>query len=445
MALEARPVPGKALAMRFPFYYGWVIVVTLATFNALSASVAGSRLGLFIKPMSDDLGWSTAVFGWAQMASMVTVLVSGPILGQLIDRYGPRVLVPVVALVGGAAITSLAFVVAPWQMVLIFGLTGVMGLGRAADLYGNVVISKWFVRRRGQAVGIGFAISTMGLVVFMPVTQWLIDGVGWSKTWLIFGIAAPIIVVPMAVLLLRRQPEDVGLLPDGVRPQTEEQIATEGRRPPAIHEESWTRSEAIRTRAFWLMVVGFGIATFSSSIQAVFRVPAFIERGIDAQLVAFAVSADAIAAGVVAAFIVGRLVDRFPARYLAVVGFVLLINAAMFTVIGDTVVELFIAYLSFGVALAFIMVSQNVMWANAFGRAHLGSIRGMTVPMIMVISAAAFPLTGYIRDVVGEYTPAWWISAAGLAVASVIISQARPPQRKAGIEASAVPQPGGPA
>ena len=431
MILEARAASGMALATRFPFYYGWVIVATLATFNALSASVAGSRLGLFIKPMGEDLGWSAAVFGWAQMASMATVLVSGPILGQLIDRYGPRALVPLVALVGGAAITSLAFVVAPWQLIVIFGLTGVMGLGRAADLYGNVVISKWFIRRRGRAIGIAFALSTLGLVVFMPVTQWLIGSIGWSKTWMVFGLGAPIIVVPLAALFLRRQPEDVGLLPDGVKPQTADEKAGQARREPVVYEESWTRSEALRTSAFWLMVVGFGIATFSSSIQAVFRVPAFIERGLDAQLVAFAVSADAVAAGVVAAFISGRLVERFAARYMAVLGFAILINAAMFTVIGDTVVELFIAYLSFGVALSFIMVSQNVMWANSFGRAHLGGIRGMTVPLIMLISATAFPLTGYIRDVVGEYTPAWWISAAGLVVAGIIISQAKPPRRKA--------------
>ena len=431
IVLQARATSGIALATSFPFYYGWAVVVTLAAFNALSASVAGSRLGLFIKPMGQDLGWSAAVFGWAQMASMVTILVSGPLLGHLIDRYGPRLLVPLVALIGGSAIATLAFVVAPWQMVLIFGITGLMGLGRAADLYGNVVISKWFVRRRGRAIGIAFALSTLGLVIFMPITQWLIDGIGWSRTWLVFGLGAPIVVVPLGLLILRRRPEDIGLLPDGLKQPQD--LAEAVQQTPRLHpqlfsEESWTRAQALRTRTFWLMVTGFGIATFSSSIQAVFRVPAFIERGLDAQLVAFAVSADAVAAGLIAAFVSGRLVERFPARYMAVVGFAFLINAALFSIVGDTVIELFVAYLSFGIALSFIMVSENVMWANSFGRTHLGSIRGVTVPLIMVISAIAFPLTGYIRDVVGEYTPAWWISAIGLLVAGLIISQAKPPR-----------------
>jgi MFS family permease len=416
------------ISSRFPFYYGWVVMVILAIFNTIAGSIGGSRVALFIKPMGEDLGWSVAVFGWAQMAGMLTIVVSGPFLGQLIDRYGPRILVPVAAFFGGLAVTALAFVGSPWQMVLIFGFAGLIGLGQAGELYGNVVISKWFVKKRGKALGIGFAFITIGLVVFMPLTQWLIDEIGWAKTWIILGLSGPVVVVPLALIFLRRQPEDLGLLPDGERTDIGE--SDEGRGEPENDERSWTRSEAIRTPVFWLMVLGFGVAGFATSIQAVFRIPHFVERGIDAQLVAFAVSADAIAAGVVAAFIAGRLSDRFSPRYMAMLGFLILINAALFTVIGDTVSELYIAFLSFGIAMAFIMVAQNVLWANIFGREHLGSIRGITVPLIMVISATAFPLTGYIRDEVGNYTPAWWISAAGLILAFIIISRVRAPSDK---------------
>ena len=401
-------------------------MAVLAIFNTVAGSVGGSRVALFIKPMGEDLGWSVAVFGWAQMAGMITIIVSGPFLGQLIDRYGPRILVPFAALFGGLAVSTLAFVGFPWQMILIFGFVGLIGLGQAGELYGNVVISKWFVRKRGRALGIGFALITIGLVIFMPLTQWLIDEVGWANTWFILGLSGPAVVVPLAIIFLRRQPEDIGLLPDGEKRSLEE--SEESRGEPELEEQSWTRSEAIRTPVFWVMVFGFGIAGFATSIQAVFRIPHFVERGIDAQLVAWAVSADAIAAGICAAFIAGRLSDRFSPRYMAMFGFLILINAAVFTLIGDTISDLFIAYLSFGIAMAFIMVAQNVLWANIFGRAHLGSIRGVTIPLIMLISATAFPITGYIRDEVGEYTPVWWISAAGLVLAFTIISQVRTPR-----------------
>ena len=442
MAPEAKPAPKKGLVHRIPFYYGWVMVGTLAVFNGLAAPIAGTRLGLFVKPMGEDLGWSAAVFGWAQLAGTLTVIVSAPFIGQFVDRYGARLLVPLVSLLGGAAVASLAFVAAPWQLIVVFGLTGLVGLGRAADLYGNVVISKWFVRRRGRAIGIAFAASTMGLVVFMPVTQWLIGSVGWSSTWLIFGLGAPVIVVPLTVLLLRREPEDVGLLPDGAVLEPPDEERAVGLRRALPLEQSFTRLEAFRTPTFWLMVVGFGIATFSTSMQSVFRVPHFIERGLSPQLVAFAVSADAIGAALVG-LLVGRLVERFPARYVVLAGFALMAGAALISVIGDTVVELFLAFLCFGTAMGFIMVSQSVMWANSFGRAHLGSIRGIAVPIILMVSATAFPLTGYIRDVVGEYTPAWWISAAGMVVAGFFVSQARPPRLKTRNEAPAAPQRGG--
>ena len=84
-------------------------MVILAMFNTVSGSIAGTRLALFIKPMGEDLGLSVAVFGWAQMAGMITIVISGHLLGQLIDRYGPRVLVPFAAFFVGLAVTSLAF------------------------------------------------------------------------------------------------------------------------------------------------------------------------------------------------------------------------------------------------------------------------------------------------------------------------------------------------
>lgn len=417
------------LITRSPIYYGWCIVATLAIFNTLAGSVSGSRLGLFIKPMGDDLGIGAASFGWAQMGSLSAIMISGPIIGRLIDRFGARMLLPSAAFLGGIAVASLSLVSEPWQIICIFVVTGLLGFGHASELYANVVIAKWFVTRRGRAMGIGFALSTSGLVVFMPVTQWLIDNAGWATTWLFLGIGVPSLVIPLTALVLRRHPEDVGLLPDGVKPDLENDTAQERIVQEAEQRESWTRAEAIHTKIFWQMVIGFGLAAFSTSIQAVFRIPHFVERGVDAQIAALAVSGDAILAALVAAFISGRLLDysaasgRFHPKYLAMAGFLILINGAIFTIIGDTVTELFIAFLSFGIAIAFIMVSQNVLWANTFGRVHLGSIRGLTIPMTMGISAIAFPMTGYIREITGEYTLAWWVSIVGLVVSLIVISQ----------------------
>ena len=235
--------------------------------------------------------------------------------------------------------------------------------------------------------------------------------------------------MPLALAFLRRQPEDIGLLPDGARPDDDGQkMGATLPRPPS--EASFTRAEALRTPTFWLMVGGFGLATFSSSTMNIFRVPHFVERGLAPELVALAIATDAVVAAVVG-IAVGPILDRFPPRFVAMVGFASMAGAALTSIVGYSVVELFIATICFGIGAAIINIAQGVMWANSFGRAHLGSIRGLALPMTIAFSGLAYPMTGYIRDIVGFYTPAWWIAVATLVVAASIVAFAKPPQAKA--------------
>jgi MFS family permease len=403
-------------------FYGWAIVGALVVITAMVVGLAGANIAVFIEPMTRELGWSPAAFGWAQMARLETVIIAGPVLGRVIDRYGPRVLVAVAGVLTSGLVVSLAYVTEEWQLVAVFVATGLLGMGRAADLFVAAPVAKWFVRRRGLALGVALAGTPLGVAVFYPLSQFTIDAIGWRDAWVVFGIAGAVVIGPLSLLVLRRQPEDMGLLPDG-----DSQAIREGE--AGAVEVSWTRGEAVRNPTFWALVAGFTLFTYGWSTITIFRVPHFVERGLDPTLVAFAIATDATVA-IVVSVLLGRLSDRMEPRYVLLVGVAGLLACAGSLVVVDGVLLLFVANIGYGFGFQTGHVAQNLMWADYYGRLHLGAIRGLTLPLTFGLGAAAYPVTGIIRDATGTYTPAWVAAGGALVLASAVLVFVRPPTKQ---------------
>ena len=165
------------------FFYGWVIVAVLALCNSATGILAMFNFGLFFKPMGDDIGASRAMFGWAQSIRQTTNAVTSPLTGRLLDKYGARIILPVTMTATCGLIFSLAFISAPWQMLLIFGGMGFLGLTGSAGLITSIPIAKWFVRKRGRAMAFAFLGSSVGAIALVPLTQVFIGAYGWRGAW----------------------------------------------------------------------------------------------------------------------------------------------------------------------------------------------------------------------------------------------------------------------
>ena len=397
-------------------FHGWIVVAALGIFGAAGVGFAGANVALFIRPISAELGWSAATFGWAVFVRLLMVLVAGPIIGRILDRRGPRLPVVVATAVAGGLTWWLSRVGAVWELLAIFVAMGLVGMGRANDLQASAPVAQWFVRRRGLAMGIALAGTPLGVAVYYPLTQFLIDRVGWRDALGVLAISGVLVVLPPA-LLLRRRPEDMGLAPDGdpARPDAP------GPTRPA--ERSVTRGAAVRTKRFRLMLAGFTAMTYGLSTLTVFRVPHCIERGLDPGLVAAVIALDAVVA-VAASVLLGRLIDRLRVGTVLAVG----LGAGAFSAVGFIVVDgpLWLVAANVGYALGFQVthVAQSVLWADRFGRAHQGAVRGLTIPVTVGIGATAFPVTGYLRDVTGTYTPAWAVAIALLMLAGLLLAAA---------------------
>ena len=414
-------------------YYGWVIVAVMAAAGAANMALGTLNYGLFIKPMGDDLGIGRATFGWAQTMRQVASALTSPLVGGLVDRFGARVMLAVAAAITGVALAALGLIGHGWQLVALFAVMGLVGLSGPGALVTTVPVAKWFVRQRGRAMAFTSLGVPAGAVVFIPLTQLLIERYGWRTAWVVLAAIGAGLIIPLSLIFVRRQPEDLGLAVDGGPPPTAAAAPVPGGSGSGIAvvtlgdpERAWTAEAAVRTATFWRLTVAFSVVMLALSSVAVHRIPHFMDRGLDARLVSYATALDAVAAGV-STFVLGMLADRLPARFLGAGGFALIAAATFLTIIARTVPVMFASMIVFGAGIGGLILIQNYVWADYFGRAHLGRIRGVVMPITLLFGGVGAPLAGYVRDATGTYTGIWAAGMALFLVGTVVLALTPPP------------------
>jgi cyanate permease len=188
----------------------------------------------------------------------------------------------------------------------------------------------------------------------------------------------------------------------------------------------------MRSSAFWRLATVDGLRMGAMGTFGVFRVPFFIDQGVDAQTVAFALSCEAVC-GIAISLPTGWALDRFQARYIAAASSAVMILTLAITLQTNTAVEVFIVSGLLGVALSSFQVSQGAVWPDYFGAGNIGKIRGIAMPIGLSLSAISAPLTGIIKDSTGEFVIAWIAAAIALAIGTLILlitPKPAPPHRE---------------
>lgn len=422
--------PGAAAPRGGRLYYGWVIVGTFFLLNVAGQASGTLNFGLFVIPISEELGLSRQTIGWAQTGRLWAGGLSGIALGWWLDRFGPRVPVLAAIVIATAGLLVLARVqsaAALFGVLLALGASGWTGAGGSA-LFATVPVAKWFIRLRGRATGMVQLGLGVGGALLLPLTQALIGNRGWRAALVTLAWLSAA-MLPL-VLLLRRQPGDLGLEPDGGPPRARRKPAPSagGRAPRPAAEQAWTLRGAARNAATWQLTAAFAILGGLLGAASVHRVPHWVELGFSPATVSFAFGVDA-ATATVSALVAGFVVERLPVRVVGTISCSLFCAALLLMVIGQAWMPLlFCSTVLFGAGVGLNMVVQGVIWAQYYGWRFVGTIRGVVLPVTVLAGGLGAPLAGALRDASGSYRTSWLIVLAACAVAGGLIFRARPPR-----------------
>jgi len=316
-------------------------------------------------------------------------------MGKLLDRIGPRQLLLSVTLLLGLACIAFGAVAGILWLAVAFAALRFLGQGSIMLGCSNL-IAHWFDRRRGFALSImamGFSAS---MAVHPPLSQWLIDAVGWRQAWVWLGASTWVLLLPAVLFLVHNRPENLDLAPDGDPPMTTEAGAV------ASAAHGLTLREALATPAFWILSAGlFGLSMLVTSLHF-FQVSILTTQGLSEATAAriFPISAVVM---VVTIPLVGRALDRFPTHRVFAFGLCVMVASLISAAMAHNLTTAMIYAVVFGLNNGCTMTFFGYMWPRYFGRKHLGTIQG-TGQMIGVIGASVGPLPlGIAFDLVGGY------------------------------------------
>ena len=379
-------------------------------------------VALFVNPIIEELGWSRTTISGLYTAGSLTAAATMFIVGRLLDRHGAWVVLPVVVMLFGFALIFMGNISQQWHLYVGFAAIRTLGQG-SLTLIPTTVIALWFVRLRGRVMALNSLGAVASQAAFPPLIHVLISAFGWRSAWVALALIVWGLLLIPVILLVRRSPESIGLLPDGAEVPSEQQVDS-----PIAREINFTLPEALKTRTFWLLILAGSSQSLIGTALVFHHVSVMDSRGLDALVAASALSV--IAPGALAGtFLAGFLCDRFPNRFILVGGQLILVFAMLLTLVMAHPWQAMVYGVSLGLAGGILMTTAAVIWPNYYGRENLGSIRGV-VTAGMVAAAALGPLPfGFLFDVSNSYTSAVLVFLALPAACVIAAFMATPPQR----------------
>ena len=402
-------------------YYGWWVVGAAAGAQFGNAATAINTLTIFVLPMSYEFGWSrTGVAAATSLGAILGALIA-PFSGRLIDRIGSRAiltfgsLLVVFSCLGLSAVGSLA----GFYMAFTVARSAEQGL---VQVGAAPVVAKWFFKYRGRAMSLIFFASSAGMIITAPLVQVIISNFGWRLAWVMLAGNMFIIGVIPCALLIRRQPEDIGLILDGF----EVDESTEDLGEPVIAETIWSMHQAVSTYSFWAVLGSLFIAAICTSGVGLHLIPYLVQQDISSGAAVSVISLMAFS-GAISAIVLGWISEKFSPRLM--LGTVYLLSAISLMILLNTT-TLSMAYM-FAILNGIVGTGVNtlapILWARFYGRGIMGSIYGIS-RSTQVVGFAIGPLaSGLVYDSFSSYENALiWFAALSLVSVGFIASARQP-------------------
>lgn len=413
---------GRSPARRI--FYGWWIGLAGTLILTISSGLAFYGQGVFLDPLCHAHGWSKGSVSTAMTLYFFTSGIAGMIIGRQIDRIGPQRLLVLGALAVGSAFVLLSRITALWHLYAVYLLMA-MGYSATSLIPVNALLVNWFIFRRGQVMSLVMCGLSIGGIVMVPLATFLIARWGLKLALPVLGALFCTGIIPPALLVVKQKPSDVGQVPDGRPPR---RIPT-GRAAGALGYDSqmrpWTRSQAMRTVAFWAIVTAFFLAMICQVAYLVHQI-SFLSQSLGLAGAATAVSLTA-AASIAGRLILGVFIDPLDKRHVTMGLFLLQGAAILGLAYSNHTIMLYLGTFIFGLTMGSIIMTQSLITAECFGMTSFATISGLMGMFVSAGSAIGPAIAGMTYDATQSYHFAFTLFAGLSLLASTAILFAKPP------------------
>jgi len=400
-------------------FYGWWIVLAGFTVQMFTSGLINQSAGLYMVVLQDEFDWTKAFISGVFALGIVQAAVLAPFQGRLIDKVGPRAVVRAGVVLMGLGLMGLSTINSPATLVVAFLVTG-LGVTLAFDVAFQTTVVNWFKRKRGTAMGLMLAGFGAGGVL-VPGVALAITILDWRRTVLIAGITVMVVGLA-AAQLLRRSPEEHGLLPDGESAEEAEANGSEDADTP-----EFTARETLRTPAFWLLALYQAMFMFGVTAVVMHLVP-YVMDSLDVSLAVAGSLMTVLTVCIVIGHVLGGFVgDR--------------VNKRMFMMLLTVVQAGVLTLVIFGSSLPFVVIFAVLqglivgaraplnfsLRADYFGRKAYGTIWGVSLAIVNMGNMAGIVTTGFLADHFGGYQEAFIVILALTCLSVVLLALARRP------------------
>lgn len=385
MAEEAK---GKGI------FYGWYVVgACMLCISTGPGPFAFAATGLFILPFGEEFGWSRSDISLCLSLMVAATAITMPICGRWVDRVGSRkILIPSLVIMA-MLLASTSLITELWHFALVMFLIGTLAVGTNSVPY-MPVLSAWFFKRRGLAIGISIAGIGLGYFYMPLVVQALIDSSGWRTAYYALGGIVLFMAVPLAILLIKETPGEMGLMPDGEQ---------SGEPPRATRKDvGLTGSEIFRHREFWLLSGIFVVLSFVLNGMLTHIVPMLSDRGMTPGAAAAVAATEGLTV-FLSRICIGYLIDRFFAPRIAMVFFFLSALGIGVFAMGAVDTWAFVGAILIGLSLGAEVDLLAYLAGRYFGLRSFGMVYGLLFSAILLGTALGPWVFGKAFEVTGSY------------------------------------------
>jgi MFS family permease len=411
-------LPGKQSCFS-NLYAGWVMVGLVSALRVIGGGLHGFGFTVFFLPVSQDLELNRAQTSLAFSLARAEGAIEAPVIGYLVDRFGPRPLMVTAALLAGVGYIALSWVNNYTAFLVVY--LGLISLAYSAGFIQTpmVIANNWFIRKRARAMTVVGSAVTIGGTLITPVLAATVTYFGWRWGAFFAGCAFLVICIPLSLKVVR-SPESIGLQPDGAAPSDpfRSGVTADGSSSARMIATDVTAKDALKSLAFWSLAFSMLVRVGTQSTLMVHFIPIMVWKGISQERAAVLLSVFALL-NLLFHFLLGWIADRVNKPRLLSLWMVLPLSAIVILTFGQSTLSLWL----FAILYSALDAAFPVTWAiigDFFGRKHFATIRGNMTFCYMWGSALGPVIAGYIYDQTQSYGSILWGLVATLSLSVVL-------------------------